>query len=271
MIQGAFTEGEQHRTSAPPAGEEKGKRYRNHTSRTMTIDGEESSVFIGLRTIPVIVKHGKKRLKINALLDDASTTTYIKTDVAEELGVHGEIEKTTFSMLNGRTETLETAPVEIGLESLNKRVDIEITAVDLLIGVDYPELHMSLKEIAGKPGEPMARLTKLGWTSVGCPEGKRLGKGSTHFARTYFARDCQMLDEIDNNIKQFWEIENSGVRADNHRITTMSKEDQFALTTVKESMVMGIMKFSYPGMTVDQRCQITDRWQRRDCSRRKDG
>jgi hypothetical protein len=77
----------------------------------------------------------------------------------------------------------------------------------------------------------MARLTKLGWTCVGCPEGKRLGKGSTHFARTYFARDRQMLDEIDNNIKQFWEIENSGVRADNYGITTMSKEDQFALTT----------------------------------------
>jgi hypothetical protein len=60
-------------------------------------------------------------LKINALLDDASTTTYINTDVAEEMGVHGQIETTTVSMLNGRTETFETAPVEIELESLTWR------------------------------------------------------------------------------------------------------------------------------------------------------
>ena len=34
--------------------------------------------------------------------------------------------------------------------------------IDMLIGVDYPEFHFSLKNIRGKPGQPIARLTPLG-------------------------------------------------------------------------------------------------------------
>ena len=39
--------------------------------------------------------------------------------------------------------------------------------VDLLIGVDYAELHYSFKDVRGQPGEPVARLTPLGWTCTG--------------------------------------------------------------------------------------------------------
>ena len=37
----------------------------------------------------------------------------------------------------------------------------------MLIGLDLSDLHCSLKEIKGCLGEPMARLTLLGWTSIG--------------------------------------------------------------------------------------------------------
>ena len=37
----------------------------------------------------------------------------------------------------------------------------------MLIGVDYPDFHFSLKDIRGKPGEPIARLTPLEWTCIG--------------------------------------------------------------------------------------------------------
>ncbi len=36
--------------------------------------------------------------------------------------------------------------------------------MDLLIGVDYAELHYSFKDVRGQPGEPVARLTPLEWT-----------------------------------------------------------------------------------------------------------
>ena len=40
------------------------------------------------------------------------------------------------------------------------------TIIDMLIGLDLSDLHCSLKEIKGCPGEPIARLTPLGWTSI---------------------------------------------------------------------------------------------------------
>ena len=36
--------------------------------------------------------------------------------------------------------------------------------VDLLIGVDYAELHYSRADIPGEEGDPLARLGPLGWT-----------------------------------------------------------------------------------------------------------
>ena len=37
--------------------------------------------------------------------------------------------------------------------------------IDMLIGVDYPDLHFSLKDIRGKPGQSIARLAPLGLDS----------------------------------------------------------------------------------------------------------
>jgi len=45
---------------------------------------------IALRTVPVILKVQGKELKINALLDDGSTKSYLNEDVASELGLARE-------------------------------------------------------------------------------------------------------------------------------------------------------------------------------------
>ena len=47
----------------------------------------ETTGNIALRTIPVYIKNGNQKLQVNALLDNASTKTYINTDVAAELGL----------------------------------------------------------------------------------------------------------------------------------------------------------------------------------------
>ena len=39
--------------------------------------------------------------------------------------------------------------------------------VDMLIGVDYAYLHCARQEIHGEEGQPVTRLTSLGWTYVG--------------------------------------------------------------------------------------------------------
>ena len=107
-------------------------------------------------------------------------------------------------MINGTVATFETAPVEFRLRSMNGQVNIVIEAFtinditgdlktvnwkainrnwdhlggvsfpqvnsrnkfDMLIGVDYPHFHFSLRDIKGTPGESIARLTPLGWTCI---------------------------------------------------------------------------------------------------------
>ena len=161
--------------------------------------------FCVLRTVPVIVKNGNRSLKLNALLDDASTKTYINSDIAAELGLSGQVESVNMNVLNGNIKTFKTMPVTFELQSVNGRVTQSVSAftaervtgnmkviqwgkhstkyehlkaldflnpgprpiVDLLIGIDYPDLHYSYHDIKGKPGEPVARLTPLGWTCVG--------------------------------------------------------------------------------------------------------
>ena len=80
-----------------------------------------------MRTVPVILKNGGRRLVVTALLDDASTKTYVNSDVAAELGLQGESRKVTVNVLNGQEDTFET-PVECGIESLDGRISIRITA-----------------------------------------------------------------------------------------------------------------------------------------------
>ncbi len=108
-------------------------------------------------------------------------------------------------------ETFETTPINIGVSSVDGTVSMNVDAytadrvtgnmsvidwntyvgkwrhldgiefpeiasrniVDILIGLYCAELHYALKEIRGRPGEPVARLTPLGWTCIGNPEASK--------------------------------------------------------------------------------------------------
>ena len=39
--------------------------------------------------------------------------------------------------------------------------------IDILLGKDYPQFHISIKEVKGKNGDTFARFTSLDWTCVG--------------------------------------------------------------------------------------------------------
>ena len=103
-----------------------------------------------MQTVPVTLVNGSCRIKVNALLDDASTKTYINTDVAAELGLQGSFQKTNVNVLNGQVETFLTMPVALELESLNG------TLVDILISLDYADLHYSMQDVRGQPNESIA-------------------------------------------------------------------------------------------------------------------
>lgn len=213
---------------------------------TMMTQAYQRADYIGLRTVPVILKNGTRSLKVNALLDDASTKTYVNADIAAELGLQGKSEKVVVNVLNGQVETFETKPINVRLESVNGNMSMNVNAytanrvtgnmtavdwnkysrqwshlkeiefprtasrpiVDILIGLDCADLHCSIREIRGRPGEPIARLTPLGWTCIGNPGSCNKQIFQTNFASTYFVRDQSGIEEVNANLKKFWEIEN---------------------------------------------------------------
>ena len=184
-----------------------GKPQQQPHQTTMITQNYSKVDYIALRTVPIILKIGGLSLQVNALLDEASTKSYVNSDVAAELGLERKTEKISVNVLNGQIETLETKPVNVELQSADGKVSVKVNAytanrvtgdmnvidwnenhmkcphlrsikfplnakkpiVDVLLGLDCLDLHCAIEEVRGQPGEPVARLTPLGWTCIGNP------------------------------------------------------------------------------------------------------
>ncbi|CAC5416213.1 unnamed protein product [Mytilus coruscus] len=261
--------------------------------RTM-IGRDRKSNFVTLRTVPVILKNGIRTLNVNALLDDASTKTFINADIAAELGLQGQVQKVTVNVLNNNVESFETMPVEVGLQCLIGKTDIKITAfttnrvtgnmqpinwtqhvrkwkhlagiqfpnlgqrptVDMLIGLDYSDLHYSYRDVRGQIGEPMARLTPLGWTCIGNPND---GEDQTFFNRTYFVHHQENSSDIDNIVRKFWEIENVTEKGEQF---ILNNEHRQALAKVEDSLKFenGHYEVGIPWKDDSQNYPTTTKW-----------
>ena len=64
--------------------------------------------------------------------------------------------------------------------------------IDVLLGIDYPQFHTSIKEVKGKNGDPVARLTPLGWTCVEQPVTPTIQL--INFIKTFHARGIEDLN-----------------------------------------------------------------------------
>ena len=237
--------------------------------RTMVTNSDEE--YISLRTVPVVLKNGEKSVVVNALLDDGSTQTYLNSDVAAELGLEGKICDTQVNVLNGCVESFQTMPESVTLMSLSGQVNMKVDAftvtsvtgnmksvnwvknkqgwkhlkgikfavpskrviVDMLIGIDYPDIHYSIKDVKGEPGEPTARLTPLGWTCIGkSVDDKGSVWHQNHYTQTYFCQTNGELEKIDFNLKKFGEVE--GVPTIKEKL--MKREEKVALDMVERSL-----------------------------------
>ena len=239
-----------------------GDWVQNHL-HTMTTSHKPD--FCVLQTVPVIVKNGNWSIKLNALLDDASTKTYINADIAAELDPSGQVESV--NVLNCNIKAFETMPVSFELQSVNGRVSQKMSAftaervtgdmkviqwdkhsskyehlkaldfsdpgprpiVDLLIGIDYPDLHYSYHDIKGKPGEQISRITPLGWTCVGNPNQNC--ENRSNFS-TFFIRNKTKTDSLSRTVNKFWEIEEFP-KSDIHQI---KPEESYCLEEIESSI-----------------------------------
>ena len=239
---------------------------------TMVVQSGKRPEFVGLRTVPVILINGDRSLRVNALLDDASTKTYVNADVAAELGLQGRTERVKVNVLNGQIETFETKPIDVTLQSVAGNVSMKINAytvnkvtgnmpvvdwnrykqqwphlrnidfpassrkviVDVLIGLDCADLLYAIEERRGKPGDPIARLTPLGWTCVGSPGTYYEPTLQTNFVYTYFLREQTEIEQVNRTLKKFWEIEDVSSEQD---VPIVRIEEQMALKKVEKTII----------------------------------
>ena len=200
------------------------------TARAMTTcNARCSSEAYSLRTIPVWVKARGKKLKVNAILDDASNESFLNEEVAGFLGLREPYHTVKVHVLNNSVETFQAMPLTIEIEGVsgqfNKKICVKtcprnVTGgykvedwrvnqgrwphlsqcdfpspakdglVDLLIGVDNADLHYSFADVRGRAGEPVARLGPLGWTCIGCPDSREESRSRSHIIRTLLSREA---------------------------------------------------------------------------------
>jgi len=153
----------------------------------------------------VILRSEHEIIRVNALLDDGSTASYISQELADFLLLKGEKKNLVVQVLGGEQKQVQSELVTLELADVTDNTRTPFSAltmksvvgkiqvidwaqekalwphlaavmfpsvgkkrmVDVLIGIDYPQLHSSLQEIIGDENEPRARLTPLGWTCVG--------------------------------------------------------------------------------------------------------
>ncbi|XP_020910368.2 uncharacterized protein LOC110248201 [Exaiptasia diaphana] len=80
------------------------------------------------RTIPVVLKHGNKRLSVNCFIDEGSDTTYINEDVIHEFGIQGEKEWVNVNVANAQQVSFPSMTLSIGIASLDNQVNTIIKA-----------------------------------------------------------------------------------------------------------------------------------------------
>ena len=88
--------------------------------RTNDTDGKRAgSEMVSLRTIPVRLKKNNRKVKVNAILDDASNETFLNEEVAGMLGIQEPFQTIKVHVLNDEIETFQSVPVNVIIESVD--------------------------------------------------------------------------------------------------------------------------------------------------------
>ena len=245
------------------------------TTTLNTIERHEERI-IALHTVPAVLKEGKRRLLVNCFLDEGSDTNYVNEDVIETLGISTQKEEITINVANDQKVGLMVATLEIGLESVDGKVDTTIVvktsdkicggmkptewvtmkqqwnnlkdipfphlaekrAIDVLLGSNYYHLMFPMQEIRGQEDEPATRLRPLGWTAIGhTQEAQHVPTLATS---THFGHLVDILntsdEELNITLKRFCDLEAVSIVTQTQEETEMTPREKVARKKVEQSL-----------------------------------
>ena len=195
-----------HYDRSDKAAEQPTKSSGKAPAQEGTLHTTQLSQNVAFMTLPVTVQPeggSKMTVTCTALLDSASTTSYISQDIADALGLHTEPEDVSISVLGGHTMKAKRRRVPLVVGSADSSVEQPLTAwvlpevtsmssidtqplqkkwphladicipssgtskIDMLIGLDAIDMHHVLEERRGGANEPIGRRVPLGWIVMG--------------------------------------------------------------------------------------------------------
>ncbi|XP_075150403.1 uncharacterized protein LOC142224509 [Haematobia irritans] len=217
------------------------------------------------KIIPITIYGNKnKSIKTFAFIDEGSSTSLMEQNIVKELNLSsvpeplclkwtGDVERSeedsrrlsiAISGSNGRKYTADVHTVKylslpqqsVNITKLKKDfshlIGIPVESYEnarprLLIGVNNSRLCISRRVIEGKPNEPVAILTRLGWLLFG---SLRTGTPEKH--HHYHICECNIQSDkkLFDLVKNFYCLESSGIVTDN---AIMSKYDEKAISILQ--------------------------------------
>ncbi|XP_068691584.1 uncharacterized protein [Montipora foliosa] len=193
-------------------------------SSVNTSVAEPPEIFLQIIPLKVIGKNGRHTTTY-ALIDSASDVTLIDPSLVQQLGIEVRnawalrdltipLKHMSACMETTRWTHLQHVPFH----------DVERNKVSILIGTGIQEAFIPLEVRRGKPNEPFAIRSCLGWSVL----SGSLGAANKHlFNLNFVSADDTSLSR---QLEEFWRVEPCGTLKETYR--TMSVEDHKALKII---------------------------------------
>ena len=92
---------------------------------------QQSNQWISLRTVPVILRTQDRTIRVNALLDDGSTTSYINQEVADFLQLKGDKKSLVVKVIGGVQQQIQSELVKLDLINVGGEVVTKFAALTM--------------------------------------------------------------------------------------------------------------------------------------------
>ena len=268
----------------------------NMASAASALHAETPANLPALMTTVGTVRCGDVELQATIMLDSGSTCSFITTDMAEKLNVPpGETTSVRTTVLGGSCLQHESriAPIEICHKDSTATTPVQavvlpqITAdmqrvdwdaqkaswphlrgmnpdtpanptVDILLGLDVPQLHASLAERRGPGHGPIARKTPLGWICFGLLEGSGTSAEPTvhHATHAAIAEPTEPTLELNAMVRSMFNLDTIRSTATGE---TMSRAEREAEKVTDDTMSLNNNRVTIgiPWVAEDRKPHVT--------------
>ncbi|XP_026728198.1 uncharacterized protein LOC113494186 [Trichoplusia ni] len=217
-----------------------------------------------LKIVPVQLYGPKGQVRVLALLDEGSTVTLLDASIAEKIGAAGSRQALTIETVGGKVirkdssqkinlkikgvhrrdkKTITVRTIDdlklseqrvnrstvkncLHLKAIERQLLYDAERPKLLIGQDNWGLIVTRRLKKGKPTEPVASLTHLGWVLHGCETGSNAVVNFMHYGRA-----TSEGEDIEEVVREHFQLESLGIQ---NRLPS-NDSDRRALETLEKT------------------------------------